>query len=117
MKPNDEDKNTIPYFKEIKKMKRSLSLVLLVALFLAGCAPAATPTAAPTQPPATQAPTMEPTEAPTTAAPQAKTLNVFAAASLTNAFAEIGKNFEAANPGVTVTFNFAGSQALQTQIE
>ena len=44
-------------------------------------------------------------------------LNVFAAASLTDAFTEIGKNFEAANPGVTVTFNFAGSQALRTQIE
>ena len=38
-------------------MKRTLSLVLLVALFLVGCAPAATPTAAPTQPPATAAPT------------------------------------------------------------
>ena len=48
---------------------------------------------------------------------QPVTLNVFAAASLTDAFTEIGKNFEAANPGVTVTFNFAGSQALRTQIE
>jgi molybdate transport system substrate-binding protein len=102
----------VHYFKEIQKMKRSLSLFLLVVLFLAGCAPAATPTAAPTQPPATVAPT----EAPT-AAPEAKTLNIFAAASLTEAFTEIGKNFEAANPGVTVTFNFAGSQALRTQIE
>jgi len=42
---------------------------------------------------------------------------VFAAASLTDAFTEIGKNFEVANPGVTATFNFAGSQALRTQIE
>jgi molybdate transport system substrate-binding protein len=57
-----------------------------------------------------------PTEAPT-AAPEAKTLNIFAAASLTEAFTEIGKNFEAANPRATVTFNFAGSQALRTQIE
>ncbi|HNE05179.1 MAG TPA: molybdate ABC transporter substrate-binding protein, partial [Anaerolineales bacterium] len=45
------------------------------------------------------------------------TLTVFAAASLTDAFTEIGENFETANPGVTVTFNFAGSQALRTQIE
>lgn len=44
-------------------------------------------------------------------------LTVFAAASLTDAFTELGKNFESANPGVTVTFNFAGSQALRTQIE
>ncbi len=72
-------------------MKRFLNIFLLLALLLAGCAPAST---------------NEPV-----------TLNVFAAASLTDAFAEIGKNFEADNPNVTVTFNFAGSQALRTQIE
>jgi molybdate transport system substrate-binding protein len=47
----------------------------------------------------------------------ARTLNVFAAASLTQAFGEMGKAFEAANPGVSVTFNFAGSQTLVTQIQ
>lgn len=92
-------------------MKRSLSLVLLIVLFLVGCAPATT--AVPTAAPATEMPA---TEAPTSA-PEARSLNVFAAASLTDAFTEIGRNFEAANPGVTVTFNFAGSQALRTQIE
>ena len=46
-----------------------------------------------------------------------RTLTVFAAASLTDAFDEIGTDFEAAHPGVTVTFNFAGSQALRTQVE
>lgn len=46
-----------------------------------------------------------------------RALTVFAAASLTDAFAEIGENFQKANPNVTVTFNFAGSQALRTQIE
>ncbi len=49
--------------------------------------------------------------------PGRRTLNVFAAASLTDAFSEMGRNFEAAHPGVTVTFNFAGSQTLRTQIE
>jgi len=44
-------------------------------------------------------------------------LVVFAAASLTDAFTEIGAAFEAQNPGTTVTFNFAGSQTLRTQIE
>ena len=44
-------------------------------------------------------------------------MTVFAAASLTDAFTEIGADFEAAHPGVTVTFNFAGSPALRTQIE
>jgi len=52
-----------------------------------------------------------------TADSEPQTLTVFAAASLTDAFTEIGKNFESANPGLTVTFNFAGSQALRTQIE
>jgi len=52
-----------------------------------------------------------------TATPEPKTLTVFAAASLTNAFSDIGKAFEAANPGVNVKFNFGGSQALRTQIE
>ncbi len=32
-------------------------------------------------------------------------LTVFAAASLTDAFKEIGKNLEVANPGVKLTFN------------
>jgi molybdate transport system substrate-binding protein len=44
------------------------------------------------------------------------TVTVFAAASLTESFTTIGKNFEAANPGSKVTFNFAGSSALATQI-
>jgi molybdate transport system substrate-binding protein len=45
------------------------------------------------------------------------TVTVFAAASLTESFTRIGRNFEAAHPGVTVTFNFAGSSALATQID
>jgi len=43
-------------------------------------------------------------------------VTVFAAASLTESFTRIGKDFEAANPGTKVTFNFAGSSALATQI-
>jgi len=43
-------------------------------------------------------------------------LTVFAAASLTAAFGELGEQFTAANGGTEVTFNFAGSQALATQI-
>jgi molybdate transport system substrate-binding protein len=43
-------------------------------------------------------------------------INVLAGASLTGAFEQIGKDFEAANPGTTVTFNFAGSSLLATQI-
>ena len=43
-------------------------------------------------------------------------LNVFAAASLQGAFTDIGKAFSPAHSNVTVTFNFAGSDALATQI-
>ena len=49
--------------------------------------------------------------------PDKHTLTIFAAASLTGAFQEIGKNYETANPGVKVSFNFAGSQILRTQLE
>lgn len=46
-----------------------------------------------------------------------RTLRVFAAASLTEAFTETGRAFEASHPGVTLMFNFGGSQNLRTQIE
>ena len=44
-------------------------------------------------------------------------LKGFAAASLTAAFTELGKQYAAANGGDKVTFNFAGSQALAPQIQ
>jgi molybdate transport system substrate-binding protein len=44
-------------------------------------------------------------------------LTVFAAASLSGAFQEIGGRFEQARPGTRVRFNFAGSQQLATQLE
>jgi molybdate transport system substrate-binding protein len=44
-------------------------------------------------------------------------IKVFAAASLTAAFTKIGEDFTAANGGTKVTLNFAGSQALATQIQ
>lgn len=46
----------------------------------------------------------------------ATNLTVFAAASLTDAFTELGKAFDA-KTGHKTTFQFAGSQALRTQIE
>lgn len=54
--------------------------------------------------------------APTSAAPAAKTLTVLAAASLTESFTALGKQFETDHPGVTVKFNFAGSSDLAQQI-
>ncbi len=80
-------------------MKRTASLLVLFSLLLAGCAA-----------PAASAASAIPTPTP-------HKLVVFAAASLAGAFGDIGKAFDAAHPGVTVTFNFAGSQALRTQLE
>lgn len=55
-----------------------------------------------------------PAGAPTTVPPA--TLTVFAAASLTEPFGELGKLFEGRRPGVSVVFNFAGSQQLVQQL-
>jgi molybdate transport system substrate-binding protein len=41
---------------------------------------------------------------------------VFAAASLTEVFTGLGRRFEAANPGTSITFDFGPSSALATQI-
>lgn len=45
------------------------------------------------------------------------TLTVYAAASLTDAFAALGRALEAQRPGLTVRFNFAGSQQLALQLQ
>lgn len=81
-------------------MRRQLHLLLALVVTLLplwGCAPVATPPTAGDNAGAT-------------------TLVVFAAASLTNAFGEIGADFSAANPGAEIVFNFAGSNQLTTQI-
>jgi molybdate transport system substrate-binding protein len=43
-------------------------------------------------------------------------ITVFAAASLKKTFTELGDTFESENPGSTVSFNFAGSSDLVTQL-
>ena len=85
-----------------------LSLLLLIVLFTSACAPQATPVAPTTAP-------VAPTTAPAPAG--SKTLTVLAAASLTDSFKEMGKLFESKNPGVTVSFSFAGSQQLAQQLD
>ncbi|MBA8992145.1 molybdate transport system substrate-binding protein [Curtobacterium pusillum] len=44
-------------------------------------------------------------------------ITVFAAASLQKTFTELGKQYEAAHPGTTIEFSFAGSSDLVTQIQ
>ncbi len=46
-----------------------------------------------------------------------RSVTVFAAASLTDAFKAVGGGFERDHPGTNVTFNFAGTPTLVTQIE
>jgi molybdate transport system substrate-binding protein len=52
----------------------------------------------------------------TSSAASSRQVTVYAAASLTESFTALGKTFEAAHPGVTVTFNFGPSSALATQV-
>lgn len=84
--------------------RRSLLVGALVAasLALAGCSTAATPTVTPTA-----------TSTPDTLT---GTINVFAAASLTEVFATMATAFNAEHPNVKVVYDFAGSSALATQI-
>ncbi|NMO88921.1 molybdate ABC transporter substrate-binding protein [Actinomycetospora sp. TBRC 11914] len=45
-----------------------------------------------------------------------KTLTVSAAASLTDVYQQLAQQFQAANPGTTVKFNFGGSDQLAQQV-
>ena len=81
--------------KLLKRLLLACAPVLLVALAACGGASAG----------ASSSPTAQPVK-----------LTVFAAASLKGAFTDIGKAYSQQHPNVTVTFNFAGSDALATQI-
>lgn len=116
------------------KPKSLLLLILIQAMLIASCAQpaslpqpaaktwAADPAAAGPSAPSKPAPTEPGLRAPVASQPsnsapsQPVDLTVFAAASLTGPFGEIGKRFEDSHPGVTVVFNFAGSQQLAQQI-
>ncbi len=87
--------------------------ILSIILVSAACTPQSSPVAS-TAPPETE------TAAKTASSQQAsenKTITVLAAASLIEPFTELGKLFEAQNPGVRVVFSFAGSQQLAQQLE
>jgi molybdate transport system substrate-binding protein len=81
-------------------LKRSLASLVCLASLLAGCSSNSNDPATPA------ASTGSSTE-----------LTVFAASSLTAAFGQIGKDFEAASAGTTVTFNVGPSDGLAAQIE
>jgi molybdate transport system substrate-binding protein len=75
-------------------MRRSIA-VAVAAVFAAGCSGASS----------------------TSRGASATRLTVFAASSLTKAFTQIGQDFQVANPGVTVTFDFGSSTDLAAQIQ
>jgi molybdate transport system substrate-binding protein len=64
----------------------------------------------------TNASANSPSSASTSTAALSGTVTVFAAASLTGTFTQLGKDFEAAHPEVTVKFNFGGSDTLAASI-
>lgn len=81
-------------------MKKCLIFLILSVILLSACTPAATPTVA-----GETAPTQ------TTSV----TLKVFAPSTMTEAAKALGAAFEAANPGVTVTFEIGHSPTQRLQ--
>ncbi|GAC1303829.1 MAG: molybdate ABC transporter substrate-binding protein [Ktedonobacteraceae bacterium] len=77
-------------------LRALIALVTLCTLFLAACGGTASSTA--------------------TATPSPVSLNVFAAASLTESFKAIATNYHAAHPNITIKLSFGGSQILESQI-
>ena len=82
-------------------MRARLALVAVPLLALAACTGSSASTDA----------------APSADAEPTGTVTVFAAASLTDVFTELGQQLEDQHPGLDVQFNFAGSSALAAQIE
>ena len=67
--------------------------------------------------PSRRLPAAPPSGSATSSGGEPREISVFAASSLTDAFTQLGEDFTAAHPGVTVTFNFAGSNDLVTQLQ
>jgi len=88
----------------MRRTALTLTVVATAGLLLAGCGSSSTPAAS--------------TPSTTTSSTPALsgTVNVFAAASLKEAFTKLGQQFEAAHPGTKVVFNFGPSSGLATQI-
>lgn len=80
----------------------ALALAAAAALVVTGCAAAPSPTPADT-----------PAETP---AALTGSITVFAAASLTQVFEQLGADFEAEHPGTEIAFSFAGSSDLVAQL-
>ncbi|WP_394618742.1 molybdate ABC transporter substrate-binding protein [Lentzea sp. JNUCC 0626] len=86
----------------MSRIARGIVVTATAALALAGCGSGGQTGSAPSS--GSEAPTVT------------GDVTVFAAASLTETFTQLGKDFEAANPGTKVKFNFGGSSALAQQL-
>jgi molybdate transport system substrate-binding protein len=84
----------------------ALTAVATAGLLLAGCGSSSTTAGSPAKPSASGS----------SSPALSGTVNVFAAASLREAFTKLGKQFEAAHPGAKVVLNFGPSSGLATQI-
>lgn len=101
-------------------MKKSLALLLTLTMIfaLAACGGQSAP-AAPQTPAeeAAEQPVEEASPAEEPASAEEVELIVFAAASMTETLTKIKDLYEAANPGVKITYNFDSSGTLKTQIQ
>jgi len=89
-----------------------LVLAAAAALGAAGCGSSTSPAAVGAGGSSSSAPGSASSSAPALSG----TVTVFAAASLNKTFTALGRQFEAAHPGVTVKFSFGGSDTLAAQI-
>lgn len=100
-----------------------IAIILLVALGSTGAATPSFATAQITCVPGTPEVAATPVAVPAAATPSAAfpegdtTLTVFAAASLTDVFAELKASLEAAHRGLDIVIQTAGSQSLVTQLQ
>jgi molybdate transport system substrate-binding protein len=88
----------------VRRIAAPQTAFVAVAALLAGCGGSSGPPAGSGSPPASKA------------ASVTGTINVFAAASLQEAFTKLGSQFETAHPGTKVVFNFGPSTGTMDQV-
>ncbi|WP_267419831.1 MULTISPECIES: molybdate ABC transporter substrate-binding protein [unclassified Curtobacterium] len=92
----------------LSRTTTTLAVAAAALVLLSGCSTGGTTAASGTSTPDS---TSRATAGPT------GSITVFAAASLQKTFTTLGADYERAHPGTTVTFSFAGSSDLVTQIQ
>jgi molybdate transport system substrate-binding protein len=92
-------------------MRRTVATVLLVVIALVGCGSNSSSSTS------TSSSTSSPSTSSSSTLAITGDLTVFAAASLTESFDDEQTALQGANPGVKITYSFAGSDALVTQVQ